>query len=96
MLQTIISAIKNRQVLSLTYKGIHRIVEPHTAGVSKKGHDVLSCYQTQGSHIKPGHEWDLLTVSKISNLSATGDLFSGTRPGYARNDSRMTRIYAEI
>lgn len=96
MLQTIINAIRNREVLSLTYKGIHRVVEPHTVGVSTTGKDVLSCYQTQGFHIKPGHEWDLLTISKIENLSRTGDSFVGTRPNYSRNDSRMVRIYAEL
>jgi len=96
MLQTIINAIRNREVLSLTYKGIPRIVEPHTVGVSTKGNDVLSCYQTHGDHTKDGHEWDLLTVEKITNLSKTGDSFVGTRPKYSRNDSRMVKIYAEL
>lgn len=96
MLQTIIDAIINRQVLSLTYSGIVRVVEPHTVGVSHKGNDVLSCYQVQGRHIKTGHEWDFLDVSTIANLAATGYSFSGTRAGYRRNDSRMVRIYAQL
>ena len=96
MLQTIIDAIRNHETLSLTYSGTSRVVEPHTVGVSTKGNDVLSCYQTQGAHIKPGHEWDLLTVSKITNLTNTGHLFVGTRPKYSRNDSRMVKIYAEL
>lgn len=96
MLQAIINAIRNREVLSFTYNGIPRTVEPHTVGVSTAGNDVLSCYQTHGGHVIAGHEWDLFTVSKITNLSKTGGSFVGTRPKYARNDSRMAKIYAEL
>ena len=96
MLQKIIKAIQNRKLLALTYNGITRTVEPHTVGVSTRGNDVLSCFQIQGGHIKPGHEWDLLTISKITNLNVLEDSFSGTRKGYRRSDSRMTTIYAEL
>lgn len=96
MLQTIIAAIKSQQVLSLTYKGLHRVVEPHTVGKSLKGNDVLRCYQTAGAHTKDGHEWDILTVAKIENLTPTGQNFVGTRPGYSRGDKGMSYIYAEL
>lgn len=96
MLSSIIAAIQNRQVLSLTYDGIDRIVEPHTVGVSKTGNDVLRCYQTAGGHITPGHEWDLLLLNKIRYLTATGMTFSTPRPGYKKGDRGMTKIYAEL
>ena len=96
MLQIIIAAIKNQQVLSLTYKGLQRVVEPHAVGSSLKGNDVLRCYQTAGAHTKDGHEWDLLTVAKIENLASTGQNFVGTRPGYSRGDKGMNSIYAEL
>ena len=96
MNQTIFNAIRNMHVLSLTYNGIARMVEPHAYGVSKAGNDVLRCYQPVGGHIKPGHEWELLSVSEITALSDTQAKFSGARYGYSRDDKAMTRIYAQL
>ncbi|RYH61335.1 MAG: hypothetical protein EON54_10240 [Alcaligenaceae bacterium] len=96
MLQIITNAIKNRQVLSLSYNGIQREVEPHAVGASRQGNDVLRCYQIAGGHMTGGHDWDLLTVAKIGNLGLTGQSFVGTRPGYSRGDKGMTAIYAEL
>jgi hypothetical protein len=93
---TIANAIHNMHVLSVTYKGIPRLVEPHAYGISTAGNDVLRCYQTAGGHVKPGHEWDLLTVSKMAALADTQQKFSGPRPGYRRGDSVMTTIYAQL
>jgi hypothetical protein len=50
MNDTIITAIKNQEVLSLTYDGIPREVEPHAYGLSKKGTELLLCYQISGGH----------------------------------------------
>ncbi|MCE5265654.1 MAG: WYL domain-containing protein [Deltaproteobacteria bacterium] len=96
MLQAIIDAIINRKVLSFTYSGITRVVEPHAVGVSRAGNDVLRCFQIQGSHLTPGHEWDLCKISDMSNLSTTGQCFKGERQGYKRGDKHMTAIYAEL
>ena len=96
MLQVITTAIKNRQVLSLTYDGLQREVEPHAVGASLKGNDVLRCYQIAGAHRTGGHDWELLSVAKIGNLAPTGQSFVGTRPGYSRGDKGMTKIYAEL
>lgn len=96
MLDTIIYAIQNRQVLSLVYDGIKRVVEPHAVGESRAGNDVLRCYQTQGGHVTPGHEWDLLLVEKISNLRIVGTTFTSPRLGYRKGDKGMNKIYAEL
>lgn len=96
MLQIIISAIRDRKVLSFTYSGISRIVQPVAVGVSRTGNDALRCYQTQGGHITPGHEWDFCVISEISDLRATGEHFEGEPPGYKRGDRHMTTIYAEL
>src|SRR5664279_3427099 len=72
MNNTIITAIKNQEVLSLTYDGISREVEPHAYGFSNKGNELLRCYQISGGHhAERPHEWELLTVSKISALANT-------------------------
>jgi len=96
MLQTIINAIRNREYLSFTYSGLRRVVQPAAVGVSTAGTDVLRCYQTAGGHIRPGHEWDLCDLSKISNLSTTGERFAGEPPQYRRGDKGMISIYAEL
>lgn len=96
MLQAIIDAIRNRKVLTFTYNGIARVVEPHAVGVSRTGNDALRCYQIQGGHITPGHEWDFCDLSQISAMRETGDVFAGARPGYRPGDKHMTRIYAEL
>jgi len=96
MLDLIISAIRNKQVLAFTYDGIDRVVEPHTVGVSQAGNKVLRCYQTQGGHVNPNHDWDLCELSKIRGLRATGANFRSARPGYRRGDRGMSIIYAEL
>jgi hypothetical protein len=96
MRQILIDAIHSRKVLLLFYIGIPRTVEPHAFGISREGNDVLSCYQIGGQNIRPGHEWDLLTISKITHLTPTGEVFAGARPLYKPGDKRMITIYAEL
>jgi hypothetical protein len=93
----ITDAIQKQEILSLVYKNVARMVEPHAYGESTAGNEILRCFQVSGGHTsdKP-HDWDLLTVSKISSLSSTGEKFSGPRPDYKRGDKAMTRIFAEL
>ncbi|RZA12839.1 MAG: hypothetical protein EOP10_30730 [Proteobacteria bacterium] len=92
----IITAIENKQLLSLTYKGLHRTVEPHAVGRSSTGNDVLRCYQITGAHTESGHDWNILTVAKIENLALTGQNFMAAQPDYKRGDKGMVTIYAEL
>lgn len=96
MLNMIINAIQNRQVLTFTYSGLVRVVEPHAVGVSTTGKDVLRCYQTAGGHVTPGHEWDFCVLAKIHGLQLTGQSFVGNRPGYKRDDPYMRHIYKQL
>lgn len=97
MNDTIITAIRRQEVLSLTYDGIPREVEPHAYGISNKGNELLCCYQVSGGHnAERPHEWELLAVSKISALATTGTRFSGPRPDYKRGDKAMATIYQEL
>ncbi|BCX70090.1 hypothetical protein [Pseudomonas izuensis] len=96
MRQIIIDAINNLQVLKFTYSGIDRVVEPHAIDISRTGKILLRCFQTLGGHVTPGHEWDLCELSKISNLSFSGDCFQAPRPGYRKGDGHMIRIFAQL
>ncbi|MDO8813708.1 MAG: hypothetical protein Q7J38_17005 [Gallionella sp.] len=97
MLNTIVSAIRNRHTLTFTYGGIQRTVEPHVVGVSRMGNDVMRCYQI-GENIPEGQEWLLCELGKISGLTDTGASFSGARPDYNKWDKDMLRayIYAQL
>ena len=99
MLNSIVSAIRSRHVLTFTYEGVQRTVEPHAVGISKiDGNDVMRCYQTGGENTHQGEEWLLCELVKIKNLADTGTSFSGPRPGYKKGDNDMKRayIYAEL
>lgn len=97
MNQEIIDAIENRNLLEFHYDGHYRLIEPHTFGVSSKGNDTLSAYQTEGTSDRGKvPDWKQFTVSKIVGLKTLENTFSGTREGYTRGDSRMSEIYAEL
>lgn len=97
MKQTIIEAIDNRNLLEFQYDGHYRLVEPHTCGVSSKGNDTLSAYQVGGTSDKGiVPDWKQFTISKIVGLKKSNGTFTGTRTGYTKNDSRMSKIYAEL
>ena len=90
------SAIRSRQEISFTYSGFERVAQPAAIGVSRAGNEVLRCYQTEGGHINPGHEWDLCTVQNITNLQVKDSIFGTNPPGYKPGDKGMTEIYAEL
>lgn len=92
----IIEAIINKLVLSFSYDGIARVVEPHAIGISRAGNVVLRCYQTHGGHITPGHEWDFCKLQKIVGIKTTGEVFQSARSGYKRGDPHMTQIFAQL
>ncbi len=97
MNQSIIHAIREMKLISLTYKGTDRVVEPHAYGVSAKGNELLRCYQIHGGHTSTkAHDWDLLTISKIENLNVLSDGFSSARPDYKRDDKHIPTIYAQL
>lgn len=94
---TIIQSIQERKLLSLTYEGLLRTVEPHAYGISTQGNEILRCYQIEGSHNSDiPHDWVLLAVSKILDLTLLQTSFSGPRPKYNRDDKAMTTIYAQL
>lgn len=96
MLQTIVNAIRTKQLLSFTYDSLPRLVEPHAVGLSTAGNQVMRCFQVGGSHKKSGHDWELVKLGKMVGLALAGEQFAGPRPGYKRGDSAMSTIYAEL
>lgn len=97
MNSTLCQAIRERRVLTFSYDGYSRVVEPHCHGITTAGNEALRCYQVSGgsaSGTVPG--WHMMTTDKIVGLTVTQDSFSGPRSGYNRGDRGMSTIFCEL
>ncbi|MBY0579809.1 MAG: hypothetical protein K2P57_12295 [Burkholderiales bacterium] len=75
----IIAAIREKKVLSFTYSGHPRIVEPHVYGINE-GMAQLLGYQIRGSSSRGGiPEWRRFTISAMQNLQILNEFFPGRR-----------------
>ncbi|MGY3821351.1 hypothetical protein [Acinetobacter haemolyticus] len=73
-------AIKTKSIIEFSYKGHHRIAEPHVLGVSKGDLQVLS-YQVGGTSNSGGvPNWRRFELIGITNLVITDRKFNGRRP----------------
>ena len=91
----LLAAVRNKRVLSMSYDGHDRIVEPHAYG-RNANHELLRAWQTEGGHVTPGHDWCMFIVPKIQKLKDTGETFDGPRPLYSPGDQHMTQIFAQV
>jgi len=96
----ICDAIHNRNILTFSYDGHYRMVEPHAYGLSRKRSEVLRCYQIGGtSRYSKVPEWKLMKVPLIKFLAVTEQHFVGERPGYTgykRGDKDMSTVFCEL
>lgn len=97
MNELICQAIKERRLLSFTYDGHHRVVEPHCLGISTAGNSALRCYQTKGSSASGKvPAWHLMTTNKIVDLTLLDSVFAEPRDGYKRGDRGMSAIFEQL
>lgn len=90
-------AIENRRVVTFTYDGHHRVVEPFLLGLTTAGNPSLRGYQTAGTSTHgqvPG--WHLFSLSKIESIEVTQSCFEGVRSFYNPADTAMLRIDAHV
>lgn len=92
-MSNIIEAIEEKRLLTFSYKGSLRSVEPHTLGVDTKGHETLCAWQLSGGS---GVGFRDFHAAEMSNVQVSELEFSGPRQGYKRGDSSMSRIYAQL
>lgn len=94
---SIASAIQNLQLLSFTYDGFSRVVEPHTYGIDTKGHPALRAYQVRGGSESGEYVgWKLFHVNEMRGLTVLSEHFAGARPKYKRGDSAFSTIHAQL
>jgi hypothetical protein len=93
----ICGAIRNREEIKFYYDGGFRTGEPHCHGVSTAGNEVLRAYQT-GGHSTSGNSvgWKLFKVKEMSQVVATGKVFTENRPRHNPEDSMMNRICCRV
>lgn len=90
----LMTAIQNHLVVTFTYDGLHRVVEPYTLGLSTAGRLALRAFQT-GGNSRSGRtsDWHLFSVGNIRDITMTSIRFSPTRPGYNPSDKGMQTIF---
>jgi hypothetical protein len=97
MKKIIFDAISTKHLLRIEYHGYYRLVEPHTYGINKKRHEILSCYQVAGgSESNETQGWKLLLINEIHAISMIDDVFLNARDGYKRNTKTIQNIYAQL
>jgi len=97
MRQTIITAIREKRILTFNYEGYHRVVEPHCFGLTRAGNEALRCYQVRGGSSSGNvPDWKMMTTDKITGLTLTQDVFLRPRPGYQKGDRGMSTIFCEL
>ncbi len=97
MNQTIVTAIKEKRLLSFTYDGYARVVEPHCYGITTAGNEAIRCYQVRGgSSSGKVPDWRMMTIDSIRGLTLTQETFSLPRTGYKRGDRGMSTIFCEL
>ena len=85
----IIKAIQNKLLVSCSYDGFPRVVEPHCLGRGDRGL-LLRCYQTGGGSSKGNiPDWRMFSVEKMENVLVLDEHFTQPAPGYKRNDNAM-------
>lgn len=91
------NAIANKQLLSFTYDGYPRVVEPHAYGITTKDNEALRCYQVRGSD-KDGNStgWHMMLIDKMSGVTMLEETFASARSGYKRDDKGLSTIYSQL
>ncbi len=93
----IAQAIRTQHLLTFSYDGFMRTVEPHTYGIDRKGHRALRAYQVRGGS-ESGERvgWKIFHEREMRGLEVLLEPFPGPRAGYKREDQMFARIDAQL
>ena len=90
-------AIREKRLLTFSYDGYSRTVEPHTYGIDVKGHESVRAYQVGGGSSSGEYRgWKMFHVSEMSGLSVTSAHFASARLDYKPGDKAFSTIYAQL
>ena len=89
-------AITTRTVISFTYHGTPRTVQPHRLGIAKNTQNILLRAYELTKNGAPSETWKLYDLQKISNLTLTTAHFPKNAPGYTPTDKALSSLLAEV
>lgn len=90
-------AISRKQMLAFSYKGLSRVIEPHTLGLDTGGRMLLCGYQVSGDSRSGTVEgWKFFDLKGIDQLRMLDERFTRPRPEYRRDDGAFARILAQL
>lgn len=92
-----VSAIREQRLISFTYGGHPRTVEPHAYGVATTGDVVLHGYQIAGGSASgkpPG--WRTFNTAEIRELTVTETNFTRMRADYSAERPKLDPLWAEV
>jgi hypothetical protein len=93
----ICDAINSRSLLSFSYHGHFRIVQPHTYGTDRNGHKALLAYQTGGTSSSGSIPvWRLFHATEMRALTVLKEQFSVPHHEYSRSDKAFSTIQCQL
>ncbi|MDF3058823.1 MAG: hypothetical protein K0R17_3038 [Rariglobus sp.] len=82
-------AVQERRIVTFTYKGYTRAVEPHALGRAGDDKPALLAWQVSGgSSTEPPPGWRVFLVEEVTGLKATTKTFEKPRDDYHQGKSR--------
>jgi predicted DNA-binding transcriptional regulator YafY len=90
----LVTAIRQRRVVTFTYDALPRTVQPAALGVLA-GHETLHAYQVGGGSKRGGiPEWRNFALAKITGLAVLDAVFGPDPPGYGHPS--FSTVYAAL
>jgi hypothetical protein len=93
--EMVVRATLEHRMLSFTYHGHGRAVEPHLVGTHEAGEPLLVAYQTGGESRAgdlPG--WRTFITGEITRVEIMDQVFPGPRPDFDLAAHKMIEIFA--
>ncbi|CAM3133285.1 WYL domain-containing protein [Rariglobus hedericola] len=90
-------ALRARSVVTFTYKGQERTVEPHALGKATDDKPALLAWQTSGgSNTEPPPGWRVFLVAEIAGLKMTAQKFEKPRADYRAKARGLISIDIDV
>ena len=88
------AAIEQRKIVTFTYQGFQRRVQPAAYGVgNRKGKDTLHAYQVGGESKRGGiPHWRNFHVESIQSLTVLDEVFGPNPPGFNPTPFPQTQV----
>src|SRR5262245_45668853 len=89
------TAIAGRRVVTFTYHGRPRMLEPHDYGVQKENTRLFG-YQIGGASSTRLPAWRLFNIDEIDDLVVSTDTFAGTRSEPGQEHLHWDILFARV